>query len=202
MVQHINGVAGIGIHRVIERNRLYNRFQCHNDLAFGNAHLLGNFLDLGFAPVLVYKRLFNLHGAIGNVTHGTAYANGVAVPQKTADFADYHGHAIGGKAHIKVRVKVVDGFDKPDASHLKKVIRILPARCKFLHNTEHQPQITVNHCFPGGFVAGFCTPQQFHFFAFGEHRQLCSIYSANINFTVIHKSTFLFSFRSTVIMGF
>ena len=75
-----------------------------------------------------------MHCTVGNIPHGAAYPNRVAVPKKPAYLADYHRNAIGGKAHIKVWVKIVYCFYKTDAADLKKVIGIFSPGGKLLHN--------------------------------------------------------------------
>ena len=67
----------------------------------------------------IFQRFPRLHGAIGGVPQGTAYPQGVVVPQESPYLADDHRHTVGGESHLLGRVEVVDGLDEPDAADLK-----------------------------------------------------------------------------------
>ena len=89
----------------------------------------------GVRPEDVYKRQGDPHG--------------VVVPQKAAYLAHDHGHPVGGKTHVQVRVKVVYGLDEPDAPHLKQVVHAFAPAHEFLHHAQHQPQVALYHPLAG-----------------------------------------------------
>ena len=50
--------------------------------------------------------------------------DGIVVPQIAADFADDHGHAVGGEFHHLAGVKMIDGFDQADAPYLEEIVQV------------------------------------------------------------------------------
>ena len=101
--------------------------------------------------------------------------DGAVVPEISADLADDHGHAVGGKPHRLIDVKVVDGLDEPHAAHLKQVVGVLAPAGEALDDGEHQPQISLNQ-FPAGLlVPGLGTAQEFHGLLVFQHLQLCRV---------------------------
>ena len=95
-------------------------------------------MDVRLFAVFVRQLLFDLHGAVRRVAHGTADAHGVVVAQKAFHFAGDHRHAVGGEHYLVAWIEIIDGLDEPDAAHLKEVIRVFAAACKALDDTEHQ----------------------------------------------------------------
>ena len=67
---------------------------------------------------------------------------------------------------------MVDGFDKTDASYLKKIIQVLSAVGKFLYNAEYQTQVSLDHLFPCFPVTGAGSPYQGTLFRLAQNRQL------------------------------
>ena len=91
---------------------------------------------------------------------------------------DDHRHAVGGETHRLRGVKIVDGFDQPDAPHLKQIVQIFAPLGKPLHHAEHQPQVALYHPRPGSFVPGVGKGEQLTLFRFGQNRQLPRVYTA------------------------
>ena len=138
----------------------------------------GDLVHGWLAPQLLFQRFPRLHGAVGGVPQGAAYPQGVVVPQKPPNLPDDHRHAVGRKPHRLRGVKVVDGFDQPDAPHLKQIVQIFAPLGKPLHHAEHQPQVALHHPRPGSFVPGVGKGEQLTLFRFGQHRQLPRVYTA------------------------
>ena len=86
-------------------------------------------------PKLFLQDLPRLHGLVCHIAQRTAYAQGIVIAQKAFYFTHDHGHTVGGKPHLKIRVEIVDGFDQPNAAHLKQIVHALPPPGKALHNT-------------------------------------------------------------------
>ena len=115
------------------------------------------------------------------------YPHGVVVPQKAAYLAHDHGHPISGKTHVQVWVKVVYGFDEPDAPHLKQVVHAFAPAHEFLHHAQHQPQVALYHPLAGLLVACAGGPQQGGLFLLGEHRKFCGVHAAYLDLAVIQR---------------
>jgi len=89
-----------------------------------------------------------------------------------------------GKPHRLGRVKVVDGFDEPDAPHLKQVVEVFAPLGKALHHAQHQPQVALHHAFPCSRIPGVGLQEQLPLFAFGQNRKLRRVYAAQFHLIV------------------
>ena len=178
LVDHIHGIAAIGVHRLVKAERLHHRLQRGGHLAPGKPRCGGDLVHGWLAPQLLFQRFPRLHGAVGGVPQGAAYPQGVVVPQKPPDLPDDHRHAVGRKPHRLRGVKVVDGFDQPDAPHLKQIVQIFAPLGKPLHYAEHQPQVALHHPRPGSFVPSVGKGEQLPLFRLGQHRQLPCVHTA------------------------
>ena len=110
LVHDIEGVAAVGVDRVIERDRRRNGVH-------GRVHGLerqlqpsGHLLERRLARLLSLHGLAALQHAVGRVAHRAADANGAVVAQIPPDLTDDHRHAVGGKTNILRSVEVVDGL--------------------------------------------------------------------------------------------
>lgn len=126
LIQKGKAVLAVGVDRLIQARRRHSGFQRHSDVLRALADPGGDFGELRLAPVLLLQLLPRLHRMVGQVADGAADPHGVVVPQVALDLAHDHRHTVGGKPHVLRRVKVIDGFDKPDAAHLEQVVQILP----------------------------------------------------------------------------
>jgi len=106
-------------------------------------------LPIKFPLLLAQEPLTGLQDLIGSVPHTPADPQGAVVPEIAADLPHDHGHAIGGEAHVQIRVEVVDGLDEADAPHLEQVVRVLPPVGKALDHREDQPQVARDQFLPG-----------------------------------------------------
>ena len=97
---------------------------------------------------------------VGNVPDGPADPDGGIVPEVPPDLPGDHGHPVGGKTHLLVRVKIGNCLDQADASHLEKVVRTFAPFVKALDDGQHQTEISFNQCFPGPFIPQFGPPEQ------------------------------------------
>ena len=134
--------------------------------------------------VFVRQLLFDLHGAVRRVAHGTADAHGIVVAQKAFHFAGDHRHAVGGEHYLVAWVEIIDGLDEPDAAHLKQVVEVLAPLGEPLHHAEHQPQVALDHLLPRGGVAPVGLGQQLPFLRFGQDGKLGRIHPAEFHFVV------------------
>ena len=184
LVDEVHGIAAVGIHRLFQAHRLYHRFQCRGHLPAGQACLPGDLVHSGFPAQLLLQRFAGLHGPVGGIAQAAAYPQGIVIPQKAPDLADDHGHAVGGKPHRLGRVKVVDGFDEPDAPHLKQVVEVFAPLGKALHHAQHQPQVALHHAFPCSCIPGVGLQEQLPLFAFGQNRKLRRVHAAQFHLIV------------------
>ena len=93
--------------------------------------------------------LLGLEHLVRRVPHGPGHPHGAVIPEVPPDLPHDHGHAIGGEAHVQIRVEVVDGLDEADAPHLEQVVRVLPPVGKALDHREDQPQVARDQFLPG-----------------------------------------------------
>ena len=123
-----------------------------------------------------------LHGLVGGVPQGTGDPHRIVIPEVSADLPDNHGDSIGGKAYIKGRVEVVDGFDEPDTAHLEQVVRIFAPAGKPLDHRQDQPQISLDQLLPRRLIALLAALQQLrHLIAF-QNRQLRRVHPGYFHF--------------------
>ena len=90
-----------------------------------------------------------------------------------------HGHAVGGKADLFIRVEVGDGLDQADAPHLEQVIGAFPPFVKTLDHAEYQPQIPLDELFPGLFIPSLGQTEQCVHFLVGQRLQPCGVDAAD-----------------------
>ena len=153
LIHHRQRVAAVGIDRVIQTRRGAHCIQRPADLLQRDFQLLGNFLQRRLSPQAGDQGFLTLKHPVGHIPDGTGDPDDTVVPQIPPHLSRDHGHAVGGKAHLLVRVKIGDGLDKADAPHLKQIVGVFAPLVKALYDTENQPQISFNEFFPGVFVA-------------------------------------------------
>ena len=103
-----------------------------------------------------------LEDPVGGVPHAAGDPDGAVVSEIPPDLSDDHGHAVGGKAHRLVDVKIIPPLDQAHASHLKEIVRVLAPAGKALNDREHQPQISFNEILPGLPVSRLGPAQELH----------------------------------------
>ena len=185
LIHHIQRIAAVAVHRLVQRNRLHHALQCQRDGGLRQLDLLGDLTYVRLTAQLFLQLLARLHRLVCHIPHRAAYAHGVVVAQKTADLADDHRLAIGGKAQAQLRIEIIDRLDQPDASHLEQIVRILAAPHKALHHAEHQAQIAADHLLARFFVAGLRFGDQLRFFLFPQHGQLCGVHAADLHLVIL-----------------
>ena len=70
-----------------------------------------------------------------------------------ADLSGDHRDRIGRKPDVLFEIEPGYGFQKPDASDLKQVVRRFAASGKPLYNGQHQTQIRIDKPFPRRIVS-------------------------------------------------
>ena len=94
----------------------------------------------------------------------------------------YRWDAVGGKAHLLVRVKIGDGLDEADTPHLEQIVRILPPLVEALDHGKHQPQIALDELFPGRLVPFPGPAQEGIHLRLRQNRQSGCVYAADLYF--------------------
>ena len=182
LIHHIDGIAAVRVDGLIEGDRLHNGAECLIDRPFVQTDILGDLRRGGLPVQLGCQGFPGLHGLVGSVPQGTGDPHRVVIPEIAADLPDNHGDSIGGKTHVKSRVKVVDSFDEPDTAHLEQVIGIFTASGELLHHTQHQPEIPAHQLFPGSRVTLPCQEQEPCFFTFRQGFQPGGIDACDLHF--------------------
>lgn len=185
LVHHIDRVPGGVVHRLEETHGLGDGVQGHDHVLPANLQRLGNLLHRGLRLLLGDEGLPGLQDPVGRVPHAAGYPHGAVVPQITADFTDDHWNAVGGKADVLPRVKVVDGLDEADAAYLKQIVEALaPAGTpggKALDYGEHQAKIPLNQAAASLPVARLCAPEQSVCLLRREGEQTGCVYPADLD---------------------
>ena len=175
LVHDADGVAAVGVYRLVQRHGIHDGVHGEDHFLPGDAQLLGDLFHRGLPLVFRQVPVPDLQDFIGRVPHGAGHPDGAVVPEISADLADDHGHAVSGKPHRLIDVKVVDGLDEPHAAHLKQVVGVLAPAGEALDDGEHQPQISLDQ-FPAGLlVPGLGAAQEFHGLLVFQHLQLCRV---------------------------
>ena len=103
-----------------------------------------------------------LEDPVGGVPHAAGDPDGAVVSEIPPDLSDDHGHAVGGKAHRLVDVKIVHRLDQAHASHLKEIVRVFTPAGKALNDRQYQPQISLDEILPGLTVSCLGFAQKLH----------------------------------------
>ena len=91
-------------------------------------------------------------------------------------------NAVGGKLDVLLQIEGVDGLDEADAADLEEVVHALPAPGELLHHRQNEPQIAGDQLLPRRLVAGLGPLHQRAGLGAFEHRQLCGVDPADLNF--------------------
>ena len=99
-----------------------------------------------------------------------------------------------------LHVKVVDSLDKPNASHLEQVVRVLPPVSEPLDDGEHQPQVPVDQGLSGSAVPVAAFDEQLPCLLAFQNLQPRGVYPADLHFP-LHKKDHLRLFLPKVVFA-
>ena len=115
LVHDAHRVPAVGVEGLGQGDGLHHRVQRHHHILPAQPQLPGNLVHRGLPLVLDQEGFLGLEHPIGGIPDGAGHPDGAVVPEVAPDLPDDHGHAVGGKAHVHIHVKVVNGLDQPDA---------------------------------------------------------------------------------------
>ena len=76
LIHHADGVAPVGVHRLIEGYRIHNGVQGKHHVLPLQLQLFGDLLDAGLPLVLGQELLLGLEHLVGRVPHGAGHPHG------------------------------------------------------------------------------------------------------------------------------
>ena len=147
---------------------------------------LGQLVHVGLPAQLFGQLIPGFQGLVGNIPQAAADPDGVVVPQIPANFADDHGHGIGGKAHVQRGIEIVQRLDEPDAAHLKQIVHVFAPVAEALNNAQHQTQISPDKFLPGVEIAAVHQRKQLPHTLVGQNGQGRRIYAADFHLVDRH----------------
>ena len=148
LIHHADGVAAVGIDRLVQRHGVHNGVHGKYHVLPGDLQILCDLLHGGLALAVLHQLFPCLEHFVCRVAHTAADTDGAVIAQIPADLPYNHGYAVGGKPDRLIDVKIIDGLHQTDTTHLKQVVYIFAAIQKLLHHGQNQTQIAVNQLFP------------------------------------------------------
>ena len=111
LIHYKDGVAAVGIYRLIKGYRVYHRFQSQNQVGLFAVQLPAYFFYSRLPPEPMQKALLCLHCPVSQIPKGTADPDGIVVTKKPAYLTNNHGNSVGGKFHFQLWIEIVYGLD-------------------------------------------------------------------------------------------
>ena len=95
LIHDAEGIAAVGVHRVVQADRVAEGIHGEHHLLAGDGEVLGDLLHGGLALGVGQQGFTGAEHLIGGVAHTAADAEGAVVAEVAAYFADDHGHGVG-----------------------------------------------------------------------------------------------------------